>query len=47
MQKRTIIRLVEGDVDQFCSELSKVVSNAEVIKKVGRVEVKGLHKDSV
>ncbi|KRW98945.1 hypothetical protein PPERSA_00772 [Pseudocohnilembus persalinus] len=47
MQQRTIIRKVEGDVDKFAEELQKVCSNAEVIKKVGRVEVKGLHKNSV
>jgi len=45
--KRTVIRLVEGDIDKFTTELSKVVSNAEIHVKVGRVEVNGLHKESV
>ena len=45
--KRTVIRLVEGDIDKFTTELSKVVSNAEIHIKVGRVEVNGLHKESV
>ena len=42
-----MIRLVEGDIDKFTTELSKVVSNAEIHVKVGRVEVNGLHKESV
>lgn len=45
--KRTIIRNIEGDIDEFCNELSKVVSNADIIPKVGSVVIKGLHKDSV
>jgi len=45
--KRTIIRLITGDVGAFKNELSKVVSNADIIEKVGRVEVKGHHKESV
>mmetsp|Transcript_33253 Transcript_33253/g.38718 ORF Transcript_33253/g.38718 Transcript_33253/m.38718 type:complete len:143 (-) Transcript_33253:154-582(-) len=45
--KRTVIRLITGDVEEFKKELSKVTSNSEVYEKVGRVEVKGLHKQSV
>eukprot|EP01016_Furgasonia_blochmanni_P028148 TRINITY_DN2959_c0_g1_i1.p1 TRINITY_DN2959_c0_g1~~TRINITY_DN2959_c0_g1_i1.p1 ORF type:complete len:168 (+),score=25.89 TRINITY_DN2959_c0_g1_i1:110-613(+) len=45
--KRTVIRHISGDVEAFAKELTKVVSNAEVNVKVGRVEVKGLHKESV
>ena len=35
--KRTVIRKISGDVDKFCEELKKVVSNFEVRKKVGYV----------
>lgn len=45
--RRTVIRKLSGDVDKFCEELSKVVSNHEVRKKVGYVEVPGVHKESV
>jgi hypothetical protein len=45
--KKTIIRKISGDVDQFVAELSKVVSNAEVRRKVGKVEIPGVHKESV
>jgi len=42
-QQRTIIRKLTGDVQKFKDELSKVVSNAPIYTKVGRLEVKGLH----
>jgi large subunit ribosomal protein L49 len=42
-----VIRHVEGDIATFKSELSKVVSNARIIEKVGRVEVQGSHTMSV
>lgn len=42
--KRTVIRKISGDVDKFCEELSKVVSNHEVRKKVGYIEIPGVHK---
>ena len=45
--KRTVIRHIVGDINAFKEELSKVVSNSEIIEKVGRIEVKGLHKDTV
>jgi hypothetical protein len=45
--KRTIIRKISGDVDKFMEELKKVVSNAEVRRKVGKVEIPGVHKESV
>lgn len=44
---------VQGDIEvafiqqDFCNELRKVVSNAEVIPRVGKVLVRGLHRDSV
>ena len=52
-QNYTEIRHIEGDIEvvfldqDFCAELRKVVSNHEVECKVGRVRVKGLHKESV
>lgn len=46
-QKRTIIRKLTGDVEKFKEELSKVVSNAPIYTKVGRLEVKGLHMEVV
>ncbi len=46
-KKRTRIRHIYGDIDEFQMELKKIVSNAEIIPKVGRVDVKGLHTESV
>ena len=46
-QKRTIIRNITGDVVQFKEELAKIVSNAPVYEKMGRVEVHGLHSAKV
>jgi len=45
--KRTIIRNLSGDVNAFCEELKKVVSNQDITIKVGSVVVKGLHKETV
>lgn len=45
--KRTIIRKINGDVDAFCEELQKVVSNYEIRKKIGYIEIPGVHKESV
>ena len=42
-----MIRKISGDIDKFCEELQKVVSNYEVRKKVGCIEVPGVHKESV
>jgi hypothetical protein len=41
------VRLIDGDIDAFTNELKKVVSNSEVNVRVGSVEVKGLHKESI
>jgi translation initiation factor 1 (eIF-1/SUI1) len=38
---------VTGDIDKFVAELRKVVSNSEVRVKVGKVEIPGVHKESV
>ena len=45
--KRTVIRKVSGDIDAFCDELKKVVSNYDIKQKVGRVEIPGVHRESV
>ena len=46
-QKRTVIRNITGDVVQFKEELSKVVSNAPITEKMGRIEVNGLHSAKI
>ena len=43
MRKLTVIRRLYGDIDAFKEELAKVVSNADIIEKTGRIEVKGIH----
>lgn len=45
--KRTIIRKVNGDIDQLAKELRKVCSNAEIRVKVGHIVIPGIHKESV
>lgn len=45
--KKTIIRKLSGDMNKFVDELQKVVSNSEVRKKVGKIEIAGVHKESV
>ena len=44
MIKKTIIRRLSGDMDKFEDELRKVVSNAKVRRKVGKIEIAGVHK---
>ena len=39
----TVVRRITGDVEEFKEELAKVVSNAPIYDKIGRIEVKGLH----
>ena len=46
-QKRTVIRNISGDVNQFKDELSKIVSNAPMTEKMGRIEVNGLHSAKI
>ena len=43
MRQITIVKKIIGDVDEFKTELSKIVSNANVEDKMGRVEISGLH----
>ena len=41
--KRTVIRHVQGDIVEFKKELSKIVSNAHITIKTGKIIVTGLH----
>ena len=43
----TVIRKIYGDVGEFKTELSKIVSNADITEKMGRLEVSGLHSQKV
>ena len=42
-----MVRKVFGDVDAFKSELAKVVSNAPITEKMGRLEISGIHSQKV
>ena len=46
-QKKTVIRNIFGDIEEFKEELSKVVSNSPIIEKMGRLEVSGIHTSKV
>ena len=46
-RKVTVVRKIYGDVDEFKSELSKIVSNADIKDKMGRLEISGLHSQKV
>ena len=43
----TVVRKVEGDLAAFRTELSKVVSNATIEEKMGRLEISGIHTQKV
>lgn len=43
----TVIRKISGNVDEFKTELQKIVSNYEIYEKIGRVEVKGIHSEVI
>jgi large subunit ribosomal protein L49 len=45
--KETIIRHITGDVQEFKEEVSKIVSNAAVKHKTGKVIITGLHAEKV
>ena len=47
MRKVTVVRKIFGDINEFKTELSKVVSNAPIEEKMGRLEISGLHSDKV
>ena len=42
-RKVTVVRKIFGDVDAFKQELAKIVSNAPIEEKNGRLEVSGFH----
>jgi hypothetical protein len=42
-----VVRKIEGDVDAFKEELSKIVSNALIEEKMGRLEINGVHSQKV
>ena len=42
-KKCTVVRKINGDVELFKEELSKVVSNAPIVDKMGRIEISGFH----
>ena len=41
------MRRLSGDVDEFKTELSKIVSNSPIEEKMGRVEITGMHSEKV
>lgn len=41
------MRKVFGDIEEFKVELAKVVSNAPIEEKMGRVEISGMHAEKV
>ena len=43
----TVVRGIYGDLGAFKDELSKIVSNAEITEKMGRLEVSGIHSAKV
>lgn len=43
----TVIRKIEGDVEALKLELAKVVSNASIEEKMGRLEITGVHSQKV
>ena len=45
--QRTVVRNITGDLSEFKSELSKVVSNSPINEKMGRIEINGLHTKKV
>ena len=46
-RKVTVVRKIYGDVNEFKSELSKVVSNSPIEEKMGRLEISGFHTNKV
>ena len=42
-RKVTVVRKIYGDIAAFKDELSKIVSNADIEEKMGRLEISGFH----
>ena len=47
MKKVTVVRKITGDINELKEELAKVVSNAPIEEKMGRLEISGLHSEKV
>ena len=47
MRKVTVVRRLSGDIDDFKSELAKIVSNSPIEERMGRLEISGLHSEKV
>ena len=47
MRKITVVRRITGDIEEFKTELAKIVSNAPIEEKMGRIEISGIHSDKV
>ena len=43
----TVVKKIYGDVNQFKEELAKIVSNAPIEDKMGRLEVNGIHSQKI
>ena len=46
-EKTTIVRRVSGNFEELMTELRKVTSNSDIEAKVGKIVIKGLHKQVV
>ena len=46
-QKMTIVRKISGNVESFMEDVQKICSNSDVEAKVGKVVVKGYHKEVI
>lgn len=44
---KTVVRLISGDIEEFRKELSKIVSNAKIEIKTGKVIITGLHREKI
>ena len=45
--KRTVIRHISGDIEEFKKELSKIVSNSDISHRTGKIIISGLHSQKV
>ncbi len=45
--QETVIRHIQGDIEEFKREISKIVSNCAVKHKTGKVIITGLHAEKV
>ena len=47
MGKVTVVRKIFGDLNEFKTELAKIVSNSPIEEKMGRLEISGIHSQKV